>query len=104
MNSSEFLYRIKREVNLKDPGAEVYVYGSRARGEANANSDWDLLVITPKSVVTYEYEFTLRDKIYDLELSTNEVISVVVYTKKDWNERKNISPLFKSVKQEGIRL
>lgn len=31
------------------PGAELYLYGSRARGDARPDSDWDFMVVVPPS-------------------------------------------------------
>lgn len=39
---------IKQNVREVDPTAEVWLYGSRARGEAREDSDWDVLVLSPK--------------------------------------------------------
>jgi predicted nucleotidyltransferase len=39
---STILSRIIDEVNQLASDAEIYLYGSRARGTANKLSDWDL--------------------------------------------------------------
>lgn len=47
MEQSEMLNRITSEIKKIEPNAEVYLYGSRARGDFRNDSDWDVLVITP---------------------------------------------------------
>ncbi len=37
--------RIKRTIYEKDPGAEAYLFGSRARGDYRQDSDWDVLIL-----------------------------------------------------------
>jgi hypothetical protein len=51
-----------------------------------------------------ELEDLFRDKIYDLELETGEIISMFVYNNKDWTSRHKITPLYKSIKKEGVVL
>jgi hypothetical protein len=44
------------------------------------------------------------DEFYDLEVETGEVISPLIYTKTDWNENHSITPIFKNIQKEGIRI
>jgi len=41
----EILDKIKKTVTNQDKTAKVYLYGSRARGTAKNDSDWDLLIL-----------------------------------------------------------
>lgn len=104
MESKELLQKIRTEILKFDPGAEIYLFGSRARGDFRNDSDWDLLIVTPKEKITFDYEMKLRDPIFNLEMSTGEVISLVVYTKEDWQAKKNVSPLLSNVLKEGVRI
>jgi uncharacterized protein len=104
MNRNEILNRIKSGIVEKDPGAEIYLYGSRARGDNHKDSDWDILVIASRDKVTFDYESDLRDPIYDIELESGEIISLMVYSKSDWQNKKSISPLFSTVLKEGIKI
>jgi len=95
--------RIRTEIKRIDPKAKVVLFGSRARGDAKKDSDWDLLILID-SLNIRELEDLFRDKIYDLELETGEIISMFVYNNKDWNSRHKITPLYKSIKKEGVVL
>ena len=95
--------RIRTEIKRIDPKAKVILFGSRARGDAKKDSDWDLLILID-SLNIRELEDLFRDKIYDLELKTGEIISMFVYNNKDWTSRHKITPLYKSIKKEGVVL
>lgn len=79
------------------------MYGSRARGDERKDSDWDILILT-NYASDFQVERKFRDKLYDLELETGEVFSVFVYSKNDWQSRQKITPFFKNVTQEGVRI
>ena len=100
---SHIATRIRTEIKLIDPKAKVVLFGSRARGNAKKDSDWDLLILI-NSLNVRELEDLFRDKIYDLELETGEIISMFVYNNKDWSSRHKITPLYKSIKKEGVLL
>lgn len=104
MEKNAFLHTIKQSIRNIDPKAAVYLYGSRARGDYRDGSDWDILVISPRDKVTFEFERELHDQIYDIELASGEVISLLVFSKSDWQNKRSISPLFSNVRNEGIRI
>ena len=94
---------IREYVNSVDSKAEVILYGSRARGDERADSDWDILILTdyPVDLATEE---KFRDKLYDLELEIDEPLSVFIYSKNEWKRRQRITPFYKNVNKEGIAL
>jgi predicted nucleotidyltransferase len=56
MKSTGIYNTIRNTVQAYLPGARVVLFGSRARGEGDRYSDYDLLIITPET-------FTLQEKI-----------------------------------------
>lgn len=104
MENPELIKRIKSGIIQKEPEAEIYLYGSRARGDNHPNSDWDILILSPRDKITFDYESELRDPILDIELDTGEVISILVYSKSDWSAKKSISPLFTNIVKEGRKI
>ncbi|MBN1986475.1 MAG: nucleotidyltransferase domain-containing protein [Prolixibacteraceae bacterium] len=101
---TKYITKLIREyINDIDSSAEVVLYGSRARGDERKDSDWDILILTSYAS-DFQVERKFRDKLYDLELETGEVFSVFVYSKNDWQSRQKITPFFKNVTQEGVRI
>ena len=102
MNKSEnILVVIKKLVEERDSSAKIYLYGSRAKGNAHKDSDWDLLILLNREKITSEIENEITSPLYDLEFETGEVISPMVYTLKEWNTKYNVTPFYKNVMKEG---
>jgi predicted nucleotidyltransferase len=95
---------IVRIANLKYPDSEIYLYGSQARGDSKKYSDWDLLILLNLKKIPFDLETRLMDDFYDLELETGEIISPLIYSKSDWNERHSVTALYENIQKEGLRI
>lgn len=102
--NKEILERIKYSVRSNDPEAEAYLFGSRSRGDQRPDSDWDVLILVNNQNISDALEDKFRDTLYNLEVETGQIISVLIYPKNYWNKNLVYSPLYKSVQKEGIRL
>lgn len=94
---------IKNKIHRKDPDAEIIVFGSHARGNASSASDWDILILLNKSV-DRDMEKEYREVLFDIELETGEPISTLVFSKKNWESRHSVTPLYENIKHEGVLL
>lgn len=98
------LGHVAEAIRAIEPTARIILYGSRARGDAAPDSDWDLLVLVD-GPADHQRAATLRDRLFDLGLEVDTVFSVAVEGKHDWN-----SPLFRAmpfhagVVREGVEL
>ena len=99
MKAREFLSRIKYAVLSVDDKAEVILFGSRARGDNNKDSDWDILVLTDKEA-NVALQNKIRDKVYDIELEFVAPVSTIIRSKEEW-ESTAITPFYKNVLREG---
>jgi len=98
------LERIQKIVTSVDPGAQVILYGSRARGGADIASDWDFLILTDRSL-NRKSILEIKDRLYDLELETDTILSSIIRTRKEWHSPKYaVLPFKQIVEQEGILL
>ena len=96
--------RIKQNVHEVDPHAEVWLYGSRARGTASEDSDWDVLVLSPQNSLSTADESRFVDHMCDLIVETGEVVQLYAYGKDDWHQRHKITPFYQNVQRDAIRL
>lgn len=104
MKSNSLVDRIAKTIHDNDPQAEVYLFGSKARGDSKPDSDWDILILVNESRVTNDIEDKFREDLYDLELDSGQVISTFVYPKDYWQNSLIYSPLYDNVKREAIKL
>jgi predicted nucleotidyltransferase len=87
-----------------DPSAEVILYGSRARGDAEPESDYDLLILIDGEV-TLEKEDLICRQLYPLELETGRVLIAFVYSRQQWNTPLyRAMPFYKNIEREGVIL
>lgn len=94
----ERIREIKREVL---PNGRLILFGSQARGDADEDSDWDLLIVLdkpkkdPDDYDKYAFPFV------ELGWEINELITPLIYTRSQWEINKP-SLFRKNVQAEGI--
>lgn len=101
---SDIESRVREKVYEKEPSAIIYLYGSRARNTHRKESDWDFLILLDKDKITYDIEHEITDPLYNIEIEKGEVISPIIYSKKEWFSKYAITPFFHSVMKEGRKL
>ena len=104
MASNEYIIDSIRKVarDTLPPKSSLLLFGSRARHEEKANSDWDILILLDKSQLTsedYEYAYPFRVLGWDM----NEEINPQVYSKKEW-EGYSYTPFYMNVEQDKMVL
>lgn len=71
-------------MRLLPKGSSIFLYGSRARGDNQANSDWDLLLLLDKPFMNYKERDDIEFPFVDLGWNLGEDISARAYTKEQW--------------------
>ena len=80
----DILEEIKKSVLSIEPEAEVYLFGSRARGDYRVDSDWDILVLLPGKGDGKRKE-KIWNAVYEIEFKYNTTSSIAVRSKDLWN-------------------
>lgn len=91
------LSKIVGVINNAAPESEVYLYGSRARGDSKQTSDWDLLILLNINNITFDVETKIIDTFYDIELELGEIISPLIYSKNDCINNHSSTSLFENI-------
>lgn len=99
----ELLQLVKDKIRSIVPDAKIILFGSRARGEATVDSDWDLLILVNKDKLEPDDFDTISYPIIELGWQQGEHISPKLYTMSDWFKR-SFTPFYKNVEEEGVVL
>jgi len=98
----QLLEELKCIVLQHRPDAQVFLYGSAARGEREPDSDYDVLVLL-RLPLSAPQEDKLRDAIYELCLEREVVLSIMFYTIEEWDSPLcRVSPYRKNIEREGL--
>ena len=84
-------------------GSLVLLFGSRARGEAQKGSDWDILIVLPKSRLEQRDYDDVSFPFVELGWRVNERINPIMYTQDEW-KANSITPFYDNVIRDGISL
>lgn len=81
------------------PDASLWLYGSRARGTATEDSDWDLLILLNKDQREAEDFSKYGAPLCDMGFDYDEFVMPQIYTRDEW-KRMNFMPFVKNVEQD----
>ena len=101
-STRSMLLACKRVIQDHVPDATVVLFGSRARGDAARDSDYDLLVLTNASLTSAE-EDRISDAVCGLELERGVIICLIFFARDYW-DRHSLMPLHQEVDRKGIVL
>lgn len=84
-------------------GAYALLFGSQARGDADEDSDWDVLILLDKEKLEKSDYDNVSFPFVALGWEINERINPVLYTFKEW-AASSFTPFYKNVEQDKIVL
>lgn len=104
MDRDTLLQQVKEAVLKIEPTAEVILYGSRARGDSCAESDWDFLVLVDGPVDDDRVD-RIRHRLYEIEWESDQILSSIVRSREQWNGQPlSSTPFHRNVELDGIAL
>lgn len=83
-------------------GSKVALYGSRARGDARPDSDWDIHILIPgEEKIPWDLWDQYAWPFADLGQRFNEIINPRLYSFAGWLKRSFL-PFYKNVEKDSI--
>jgi len=91
----------KRKVSDRFGEVEAILFGSRARGGAERESDIDIFVIL-NGDVDIKVKEAVYDIAYEIGLKYDAVLDVSVYSREEWDRYREVLPFIINVEKEGV--
>lgn len=101
--NDKVIVAIRQTVRRQSPHVKAILFGSRARGDAKTDSDWDILLLVDKDKLEREDYDNISYPLFELGWTLNEEINPILYTEKQW-QSQSFTPFYKNVIREGIVL
>jgi predicted nucleotidyltransferase len=93
------LTTLKTIITTGIPDAELMLFGNRAKGAYEANSDWDMLILT-----TSEYPQTrkweLQEKLFNVTIQQGTRVNILLAQKAKWHTEPEYETIRKRIEKE----
>jgi len=76
-------------IHQRLPGAEVRLFGSRARGTAGPESDIDLLITAPDAWLEGHHRFEVLNELWDQLAQADVSLDLLLYSQQECEERRH---------------
>jgi uncharacterized protein len=103
---NEVIYdTIKKTILSYIPDARILLFGSRAKGNYDIESDYDLLVITP-NILSHHERLNWSSKLHKVIVKAiHAPVDLLLYSESDIAEKQNLpGHIVRSAIKEGIAL
>lgn len=90
---------------LSDKLDSAILFGSYARGDYDDESDIDVMILADiDNADVNKFTRLIYDRIYELELEQDSVLSLCIVPKDRFNKFKDILPFYRNVDREGVEI
>jgi len=101
---SEALHQIKSRVMADFVVVDFVLYGSTARGEADEESDVDIMIVLSEPISRFK-RHEITDIVFDANLQFGTNFSTLVVDQESWDVgMMSVLPLRDEIIRDGIRL
>ena len=101
---NEIITELRQELTklYGDQLKKLILYGSQARGDANEDSDIDLMIVLTHLNSPGDEIFRMGKIKNQLDLKYDQLISIFPISEEDFSDKK--TPLLENIRREGISL
>jgi uncharacterized protein len=100
----EVLWRLKHSIEGRVQLSEMILFGSRARGDAESDSDMDVLVVLD-GAVSKQSRRIVSDNAWEVGFEAGIVVVPIVVSRDSWEKGpERVSLLAMAVREEGVSI
>jgi len=101
-NEKKAIEEATRMLKEKFPVKDVILFGSKALGDDNKESDIDLMLLTTRPIHWRERQAMVHS-LFDIGLEHDVIFSILVHTTHDWNEGICTAfPIHQEISRDGV--
>jgi DNA polymerase sigma len=93
------LSSLKTIIITEVPGAEVMLFGNRAKGAYDAQSDWDILILTPNDHPP-SLKWELQEKLFNVTIQQGTRVNILLAQKTNWLAGQEYEVIRKRIEKE----
>jgi len=101
ITESNILSSIKANIQSVMPGAQVFLFGSRAYGIPTEESDWDILILTQQPV-TLQIKKDIHNILFPLSVQIGAFINTLIARESDWINNPSYYSLKQTIKERMV--
>ena len=92
---------IKSNIAAVLPNAKIFLFGSRANGNAHEESDWDILILTQDRPDT-NIKTKVHNAVFPISVNIAAHIDTIIVSETDWNKNPGYYSLHQSVASKNM--
>jgi predicted nucleotidyltransferase len=101
-NEKQAIREATRMLKQRFPVKDVILFGSKARGDDDPESDIDLLLLTTRPI-HWKERHSIIEALFDIEMKYDVVISIIVNPVNEWQTGlSSLLPIHEEINREGV--